>query len=198
MPLAETLAAIFFHLRAALAAAAHKHDRNPPLHTLMTDAYHYAGRLSRRFVTLFQRWQAGTLPVPKPRPTTPLPPRDPTAPKRARALSNPPAVRLPRRWAALLRGDHMMSGYGSQLLHTLCTPEGARFLAEVPRAAGMVRPLLHLLGMSTFLTPLWKAPRKRAPRPPKPKPERRGGKYPRFNPRTYSPGKIPAFKKPSE
>ena len=186
MPTAETLAAIFFHLRAALAAAAHKHVQNPPLHTLMTDAYHYAGRLSRRLLALYARWHAGTLPTPRPRT-----PRE-AAPTEA---PQPRAPRLPRRRAALLRGDQLMANFGSQLVHTLATPDGTRFLAEVPRAAGMLRPLLHLLGASTVLTPLWKAPRPRAPRPPKPKPERRGGKYPRFNARTYSPGRMPEFKK---
>ena len=191
MPIAETLAAIFFHLRAALAAAAHKHVRNSPLHTLMTDAYHYAGRLSRRLVTLYARWQAGTLPTPRPR--TPKPATTPE-PTQAALPERPHARRLPRRWAALLRGDQLMANFGTQLVHTLSQPDAARFLAEVPRAAGMLRPLLHLLGASTFLTPLWKAKRKRAPRP---KPERRGGKYPRLNPFTYSPGRIPPFKKPA-
>ncbi len=188
MDIQATLAAIFLHLRAAIAAAAHKHVRNPPLHTLMIDAYHYAGRLSRRLLALYARWQAGTLPTPRPRAPRDITPSPDTP-------AQPRAARLPRRWAALLRGDQMMGAFGSQLVHTLATPDGTRFLAEVPRAAGMLRPLLHLLGTSTVLTPFWKPRRPRAPRPPKPRPERRGGKYPRFNARTYSPGRMPTFKK---
>ena len=97
MDIQATLAAIFLHLRAALAAAAHKHVQNPPLHSLMIDAYHYAGRLSRRLLALYARWQAGTLPTPRPRappvtsPPPPTPPPPPPSPApRACPAAGPP------------------------------------------------------------------------------------------------------------
>ena len=79
-------------------------------------------------------------------------------------------------------------GWLSNFLHRDDMPA---FLAAVPRAGRLLRPLCHMLGVAPpeFL----KLPsRPRKPRTPKPRPQYgHGGKYPRLNPYRYSPGRIP-------
>lgn len=89
--------------------------------------------------------------------------------------------------------------------HLALQPEMASFLAEVPRVGRMLRPLMLMLGTEPGVefagTTLACPPVIRRPRvvkpadPPQPTVPRAAGKYPRFNPRTYSPGRIPPFSK---
>ena len=183
MTLLEHILATCFALRASLAAAA---ARARTEQDAIVQVWSYVGRLARRFERLYERWRTNTLPTPRPKPEN--------APRRTRT----PRPRLSRRWAWLLRHDNNMGNHASGIALRLSQPDAAQFLAEVPRAAAMVRPLLHMLGISTQQTPLYKAPPARKPRPPKPRPEPVArGKYPRFNPYTYSPGKMPPLKKPA-
>ena len=120
-------------------------------------------------------------------------------PTRAPATKRPKSL-LPRRrgWGAAMFGHHA-TAYGSQLNHLLQQPETIALLRAAPArtriaAARAVRPILHMFAWD--LPDVLQRPgpprprRKRAPKP-RPIPETHGGKYPRFNPFTYSPGRIP-------
>ena len=133
-------------------------------------------------------------------------------PTRAQTTKRPKSV-LPRRrgWGSAMFGHHA-TAYGSQLNHLLNQPETIALLRAAPArtriaAARAVRPILHMFA--------WDLPDVlQRPGPPRPRPKRapaarsargavqetprRRGKYPRFNPLTYSPGKMPirSFKHP--
>ena len=128
-------------------------------------------------------------------------------PTRAQTTKRPKSL-LPRRrgWGGAMFGHHAVA-YGSQLNHLLNQPETIALLRAAPArtriaAARAVRPILHMFA--------WDLPDVlQRPGPPRPRPKRApaargapaqptsGGKYPRFNPYTYSPGKMPSFKKPT-
>ena len=96
----------------------------------------HLARTIQRFEKLVAHWRAGTLPKPgKPRPGRPTRPR--TTP------------RLPTGHAWLVRAvDHYNArAHASQLQHFLATPECMAFLAEVPRANRILRPLTKSLGI---------------------------------------------------
>ena len=120
-------------------------------------------RLARqlaRFEALHQGWRTNTL----------APPRTP--PKSRRRRQATPPLRLPRGFAwAIGRIPEAAPAAGAliDLLHN--APDTRRFVAEVPRAARLLRPLCQALGQRP---PDWLKlpPRPRAPRPPKPRPER--------------------------
>ena len=128
----------------------------------------------------------------EPRQYTPRPNRAPTT-KRPKSL-------LPRRrgWGAAMFGHHG-NAYGSQLNHLLQQPETIALLRAAPArtriaAARAVRPILHMFAWDlpdVLQRPGPPRPRRRRPAKPRPMRETRGGKYPRFNPFTYSPGRIP-------
>jgi len=96
---------------------------------------------------------------------------------------------------------HHAAAYGSQLNHLLHQPETIALLRAAPArtrmaAARAVRPILHMFAWNLPDVLQHAGPprprRQRAP-PPPPLPPTRGGKYPRLNPYTYSPGRIPGF-----
>jgi hypothetical protein len=73
------------------------------------------------------------------------------------------------------RAGHHAAAYMSQLQHILDQPDTRQFLAEVPRAARLLRPLAHLLGLAPRPAAIArparaKTPREKPPRPPKPPP----------------------------
>ena len=160
-------------------------------------AFWHADRIRRRFETLWTRWTEGTLkPIRTRRPAEsslpsakpggagggPTPPE--TAPK-------PEKPKTPRRRGWVTHMAPPCAEAGCWLHYFLQRTDMPAFLAAVPRAGRLLRPLCHMLGV----TPpeyLKLPPRPRKPRKRKPRPQYgHGGKYPRLNPYTYSPGKMP-------
>ena len=126
---------------------------------LMERAYHYFAGAMKRLNHLYDKWRAGHLPKPrKPRPGRTSKPTD-----RPRFPST-------RAWLASRAIANVEAGY---LHHYMTTePDFIRFLAEVPQAGRILRPLCHALG--TDLPPSIRVdarPRKKRVYKPKPKPE---------------------------
>jgi hypothetical protein len=191
----EAIALIFAGLQRGIGLGIARHRDEEPL---LAEAWRYAGRVRDRLLRLHALWRAGKLRPPRLRPQAP--PAADLQPEPLPSQSRPrkPRLRLPRRRAWLLRYNQLLSNYGTQLRHLATQPEMAEFLAAVPRAARLVRPLLHMLATNLSGSALAAPPRPKKPRIPKPRPPKPKilwGKYPRFNPDTYSPGKIPPFRK---
>ena len=113
-------------------------------------------RSAARIAVLYAQWRAGTLQPPRIRA-----PRPKSAPR-------PPAPRLPRAHAWANRRARELAAPAGMLHMLLQEQDGRDFLAAVPRAARLVRPLCRALGVDQ---PRWlrlPAPA-RAPRPPKPR-----------------------------
>jgi hypothetical protein len=175
-------------------------------------AYWHADRIRRRFISLYTKWTNGTLKPTRQRarrttttPESSLPSRacaggaggGPTTPETQPKPENPPKPEIPK--APRKRGwvTHMAppcAEAGGWLHYFLQRDDMPAFLAAVPRAGRLLRPLCHMLGV----TPpeyLKLPPRPRKPRKRKSRPQYGpGGKYPSFNARRYSPGRIPDFK----
>ena len=116
--------------------------------------HNHLNRTIQRFEKLVANWRAGTLPkTGKPRPGRP-----------ARPQTTP---RLPSGFAWILRNvdHHEARCQASRFQVFLATPECAHFLAEVPRAGRILRPVTRSLGLQMPGDP----PRP-DPKPPKPKP----------------------------
>ena len=163
-------------------------------------AFWHADRIRRRFVALYTRWTQGTLkPIRKRQPAeSSLPPRSaggagggPTPPETAPKPAKP---KTPRRRGWVTHMAPPCAEAGSWLHYFLQRDDMPAFLAAVPRAGRLLRPLCHMLGVP--LPEYLKLPKRpRKPRRRKPRPQYgHGGKYPRLNPLRYSPGRIPAFR----
>ncbi len=116
--------------------------------------HNHLNRTMVRFEKLVAHWRNNTLPKPgKPRP--------------GRAQRPQTTPRLPNSKSWLLRSvDHYnFRGHASQLQHFLASPECAAFLAEVPRAGRILRPLARSLALQ-----MPGDPPPPMPKPPKPKP----------------------------
>jgi hypothetical protein len=116
-------------------------------------------RTAARIAVLHDQWRAGTI----------KPTRQRTRPNTKR----PSSPRLPRGFAwANARARELAPAAGMLNMLLQEHPESRRFLAEVPRAARMVRPLCQALGVAQppwlRLPPRPRTPRK--PRPPRPRP----------------------------
>ena len=141
-------------LRVAVAAHA---PRNPQRAVLFGLLWGRLGRMASRFETLFAKWQAGTLPKPRPsRPGQPRKPRDPQ-----------PRIPQGRVWLVAAVGHHA-AGRASQLQHLFTDPDFDKFLAAAPQAGRILRPLCHMLGIDPP-PPVRLPPRIRPPRDPKPR-----------------------------
>lgn len=120
----------------------------------------YLNRRLQRLEALLAHWRANTLPRPcNPRPGRPRYPS--TAP------------RFPEGHAWLLRAvdHHNARASASQLQHLLATPDCAEFLAAIPRAARILRPLARALGLQMPGDPPPKPPKPARPAPrPRPLP----------------------------
>ncbi|MCC6718053.1 MAG: hypothetical protein IT555_09220 [Acetobacteraceae bacterium] len=153
-----TLAVLLTRILTDLRTAVARHTtRDPARIPVMVLAWARIGRTAARFCALFARWQAGTLPRPRPsRAGTPRPSR----PK--------PAFPAGRAWLAAAT-DHHVRGHASQLAHLLAQPAMAEFLTAAPQAGRLLRPLCHMLGIP-LPPPLQRPPRPTRPRPPRPRP----------------------------
>jgi hypothetical protein len=119
-------------------------------------------RLAARFRSLHARWAAGTLPAPRPR----QPQVSAKAGAGASTTPRQPALRLPRERGWINKRIPEAAPCGGNLQALLYLPECDRFVAEVPRAGRLLRPLCHALGVD--LTPVLRLPtRAHTPRPPR-------------------------------
>ena len=156
-PIATIFRAILSGLQAAIAPFANK----DPTQFLLR-IYHHLSRTMVRFEKLVTHWRNGTLPKQcKPRPDRPSHPRA--------------TPRFPTGYAWLIRSvdDSNARGQANYLEHVLASPEFIQFLAEVPRANRILRPLAKSLGIQMPGDP---------PRPyPKPAPPPKPAKKTWFN-----------------
>jgi hypothetical protein len=131
------------------------------LRALIDLAWLRVNRTRHRLERLLARVAAGWLPrLAAPRAA----PADPAAPRRTRVCA-PALGRLPRARAWLVRvAGYHAAGSGSQLEHLLTDPAMAEFLAAVPSAARMLRPLCRTLGISP---PVLGFPPPKPPRAPR-------------------------------
>lgn len=144
----EIFALILTDLKAALAARA---GRDRALAALVLLVWVRLSRMAQRFERLVARWRAGILPV---------------ARKSRAGQDDKRSVRprLPAGPAWLVDYVPEVAVFGLQLEHFLSGEECARFLAEVPQAGRIVRPLLRMLGVGVDLAkprkvrPVWGAP----------------------------------------
>jgi hypothetical protein len=122
--------------------------------------WHRAHRIAHRFLALFARWQANTLPTPR------------IHPKRTRKPTAQPSLRLPRAfgWANKRLPEAAPAAGTLEDLILNRAAELRPFLQAAPQAGRLLRPLCTALGVRPpeYLT-LPPRPRKpRAPKPPKP------------------------------
>ncbi len=188
---ATFLASLLATLQAHIAHHAAKDRVNGPMLLLV---WSYLPRALLRFQRLYARWQAGTLPKPRPAQLCPAQ-LCPGRPARPRAPATAPRrPRLTRRHGFVSRViGYQACNLASGLRHLLARPDCAEFLAAAPQAARILRPLCRLLG-ATLPPALALPPRPRRPRPPKPvpaPPQPRWGKHDLRAIRRYSPGPIP-------
>ncbi len=161
---ATTFRVILTGLQAVIALVAAK---NHPRAELLSRAYFHLNRTIQRFEKLVAHWRDNTLPRQRKRASRP-----------ARPQSTP---RLPTSQSWLVRAaDHYNArGHASQLQHFLATPECVAFLAEVPRAGRILRPLAKSLGIQMPGDPPPPNPKPaKTPRLPRPAPPARGGMTP--------------------
>jgi hypothetical protein len=134
------------------------------LRALIELAWRRVFRMRHHLERLLARVAAGWLPRPAaPRAPAAVAP-DPTVPRRTRVCA--PALGCwPRARAWLVRvAGWRAAGSGSQLEHLLTDPVMAEFLAAVPSAARMLRPLCRTLGISP---PVLGFPPPKPPRAPR-------------------------------
>ena len=120
-------------------------------------------RLAARFAALHARWQANTLPKPRP-------PRARYRPPAASAAT--PALRLPRAFGWANRRIPEAAPPSGRLEALLHDPQAATFVQAAPQAGRLLRPLCQALGLAL---PAWlrrparpKPARSRPPKPPRP------------------------------
>ncbi len=145
--LSTLLGAILDDMRHALARAA---ARDRAHADLLVALWTRIGRLSTRFERLYHRWRTGTLrPLPPPRATACRAPR--------------PRRRFPTGRAWLCRITREANAHGSQLQYLFAAPDFRDFLAAVPRAARILRPLCPMFGIDPGDLPqaLFPPPRRR-------------------------------------
>ncbi|MCC6718081.1 MAG: hypothetical protein IT555_09360 [Acetobacteraceae bacterium] len=176
------LVTLFCAILADLRAAIGTHlGRDRTYEAWLALAWQRIGRMSQRFQRLYHRWQAGTLPKPRPsragqsRPERPKPPY------------------FPRHHAWLAaKTDHNVRSLASQLTHLLARPDLDDFLKAAPQAGRILRPLCHMLGIEppapAILPAKPRAPRTRPESPPSAPVHH--GKYTPAQIRKYRPGRI--------
>ncbi len=159
----DHLTQIVATLRSVIAAIAHPLvQRAPARAPFFLVLHNRVGRAARLLTRLFDLWQQGRLPPPRP-----------SQAGRPRTTPSAPPIRFPRSRAWLVRiGGHRIAGSGSQLQHFLQRPDIPDFLAAAPQAARHLRPLCRMLGVEIppALAVLRDPPIIRKPRAATPKP----------------------------
>ena len=136
-PLATLFRAILHGLQATIAKIAAKNRQSVPLLLRVSNHLH---RTIQRFERLFTLWQRDALPAPRPGAASPRAPRK---------TPSAPSPRLPsgKAWLTRALASTEANARASQLQHFLALPDCAAFLAQVPRAARLLRPLADALGL---------------------------------------------------
>ncbi len=124
---------IFTALQAAIAARAAR-DRN--LTVMLVALWGRIARMRTRLERLIAHWRAGTLPNARP-----------SRAGVARASTNKLSFPTTPAWLVHKLG-YEVAAFGSQLEHAISDSEIAAFLAAVPQAGRILRPLLHMLGVA--------------------------------------------------
>ncbi len=146
----HTLPTLFAQIMASLQVAIGPFTlRNPRRAQVLSIAWYRIGRMVHRFRRLYDRWRAGTLPKP----------RKSRAGQAAKPRTRPRAY-FPTIYGWLGQDVPPARSFGSQLDYLMRTPDFEEFLAAVPQARRMLRPLCHMLG----------PPAPRLPPPPRPTP----------------------------
>ncbi len=171
------LTIILTGLRAAIARIAPK---IPARTALLVLAWNRISRAATRYERLFAQFRAGTLPQPgAPRPPRPARPRQP--------------LYLPTRPAWLIAECREAAAIACQLQHFLVTEEAAEFIAAVPRAGRILRPLCRMLGITApNLHPTLPDPPSPHP-PPKSQPHRAPPPTPAIERCTFHPSIFRRF-----
>ncbi len=129
-------------LRAAIAVVA---ARDRGLSAFLGLVWVRVARMGARLERLIGLWRAGRLPEPR----------------KSRAGAVRSAVRakpvFPTSPAWLLAHVREAGAFGSQLEHLLSGEEAKAFLAAVPRAARILRPLCRMLGVGVVVRPTRRA-----------------------------------------
>jgi hypothetical protein len=136
------------------------------------------GRMQRRFIALFDMWRAGTLSRPRVRsPARGLPAQGDTevtaAGEATQGRGRPEPIRIPRGKLWLRKRVDAVRMPGAYLFGLVEHPESGelrRFLAEVPRAAAILRSAMWIT-IGELPTALRLPKRKRKPRPRETYPE---------------------------
>ncbi|MBC7634663.1 MAG: hypothetical protein H7251_03575 [Acetobacteraceae bacterium] len=126
--------AILSDLQAAIAV---RTARDRRLTVLLVAMWARIGRMRTRLERLVAHWRAGTRPVSR-MPGTPRP----AAQARAKAVR--PIYPIAPAWLVRRLG-YDAAAFGLQLRHLLAQDECAEFLAAMPQAGRILRPLLRLL-----------------------------------------------------
>jgi hypothetical protein len=173
-----------------------------PVWTLLWLRLH---RLNNRLTRLYERWQQGTLPTPRPstphpsiqRPKAvqkPTPPQIPELPAPGMPLVEAPLC-LPRGRGWIIRRIPESGPSAGQLHDLLQTSDIQDFVQAAPQAARLLRPLCHALGVDQ---PAWlqRPPRPRTTRKPRaPRPRRPSLNDPDLRFRSWERPAIRAFHK---
>jgi len=130
-PLAALFSTILAALRAAIAPVAAR-DRTRT--ALLVHVWSRLSRMATRFERLFARWQAGTLP--KPRPSRAGQPR---------SRANTPRLPSGRAWLVVTVRE--TASIALQINLVLSHPDLPAFLHAAPQAGRILRPLCHMLGL---------------------------------------------------
>ena len=136
-----SFSSILSDLQAAIAARA---ARDRTLTVLLLAVWGRIARMRGRLERLVALWRAGILPAPRP----------PRARKPAKSTSRPAYPTGPD-WLLRTLGYEAVA-VGLQLRHLLTEAECGAFLAAVPQAGRVLRPLLRMLGADPLPEVLYK------------------------------------------
>ena len=145
-----TFTAILSNLQAAVAAVA---ARERALTVLLVAVWGRIGRMRTRLERLVALWRAGMLPAPRP-----------SRAGEGRVAVRAPSI-IPRVPAWLLVAVREAWVARTQLENLLSKTECVEFLAAVPQAGRLLRPLCRMLGIGVKPTkgrkprPVWQVPR---------------------------------------
>jgi len=133
---------ILTSLQAAIAAKA---ARERALAVLLVAVWGRLARMRTRLERLIAQWRAGKLAKPRA-----------SRAGQAQAPRTNPRMRLPTgpAWLAVLVRE--AAPFGTQIEHYLGEAEAREFLAAVPQAGRIFRPLLHMLGVGVVARPVRK------------------------------------------
>ena len=129
----NSFSAILSDLQAAIAVVA---ARERALTVLLVAVWARIARMRTRLERLVALWRAGKLPKAR-------------APRAGRvsAPRSKPRLKFPTGPAWLARRVWAARPFGTQLAHYLTDEECVAFLAAVPQAGRILRPLFHMLGV---------------------------------------------------